>query len=636
MKTIRKLLLAVLALLAVCVLTGCGAKVSSDMTVSKDFAGSREIVLDIASDDLEKVEGGIKALEKIIKADIPDEMTYKINHQDDGSEQIVFTITFEDLEGYREKITTILDAGVTEEEEENKIVPEIRFEYSDTYFKKGVVFQENFNNVDLVDWFREGIREAGIITESESNWSETADSIVTIEGVEYTNYGTYSVDSQETTCLNGCDVTTTINLDNTIDRVIVFTAYEETVTALSDKGCELETYLKDFAPKGSEFVAEKDENGNYTYTFTLHAADAKDLVKQTNTVMQTSGNKFATKVALDKKKLGIATVSVTEAIDASFYMNYGGYYSNPVVSRVYVYENASLMTGPEEVSYYSEESGVSYRPLLDQSYTFAFDWEILFEDITFDVKSEGSDKVSVIFDCKLGDSLTKEMKQSAIDRVKSFVAEKDVCKASDDGVKLTFTGEPALVQSQLNATLRAASGNANDETEYVTLKKLSFSTASLFTDGVSYQMDYDFSPLFKAGSMKFEESEGLLSSKYFQGSINTDEEGEKTLYLSGSVAVYEISPAVLFIILAVVFLLLAVGGIVLGVLNIKSLLAYIAVCKERKAQAPAVAAAPVAAPQEANEEASECDEAPVAPVAAPVAAPAAQEAATDDEEEDIL
>ena len=188
MKTIRKLLLAVLALLAVCVLTGCGAKVSSDMTVSKDFAGSREIVLDIASDDLEKVEGGIKALEKIIKADIPDEMTYKINHQDDGSEQIVFTITFEDLEGYREKITTILDAGVTEEEEENKIVPEIRFEYSDTYFKKGVVFQENFNNVDLVDWFREGIREAGIITESESNWSETADSIVTIEGVEYTNY----------------------------------------------------------------------------------------------------------------------------------------------------------------------------------------------------------------------------------------------------------------------------------------------------------------------------------------------------------------------------------------------------------------------------------------------------------------
>ncbi|MEE0928820.1 MAG: hypothetical protein UIG59_06480 [Acutalibacteraceae bacterium] len=578
MKVFRRILLLMAFCLMVFVMAGCGATVSTDMTVDKDFNGSRVITLEISSDDLGDVDGGITGLETVITENIPDGMSYTISDATDGK-NIVFTIEFKGLTDYRNKVNAIINAGITEEEKAqgDALTPEITYERHDSYFKKGVKFEENFDSVDLLDWFREGLRKAAIISESESNWYENGDHFITIEGVQHEVYGDFEVDTQEKNCIDDCEISTQLLLDNTIIRTIEFSAYKDTIDSLAAAGCKLEDYLKNLATDGIEFTSKTDESSNAVYTFVITAANPQELVEKTNKVLQSKTNVFSFESVLDKENIGMAKVTVSELVDASFYVDYD---SDNVYSQLLIYNNAiptGANCGNSEISFDLKHGGIFYSAQPTLTYTFKLDWQIQFENITFDIEPAGKDKIKVTLDCKHGDALSDEMKQSAIDRIVSFFKDEKNYKTSDDGVVITFSGNVAEVEKQINQLVCAAAGKdyTEDETSYFSVEKKEFKTKSLFTSGAAFYVDYDFDPLISNTNMKVKEKDNLFGSKQFVGGFKNDE--DKTALVScGDVNVYVTNLNYLAVVLAFLCFAAVVFGAVMLLRSIKPLKEYAA------------------------------------------------------------
>ncbi len=608
------------------IFAGCGATISTEMDIDKNFAGSRVITLDITTDDLSKVTGGIDALENVIKDEKPDVIDYKISDSSDGK-SIVFTIKFDSLKDYRAKVEKLISAGVTKEEKENDdvLVPTVAYERNESYFKKGIKFKENFSSVSLLDWFKEGIREAEIISESESNWYEMGNNLLTIEGKEYSPSSTFEVVEQEETCLNNVEVKTVVLQDNTIERSITFYANEETISDLAAKGCVLKDYLGGLAPEGAEFTNNEEE---YSYTIKFTCANAEEVVTKTNAILQSENNAFTFDSVPNAEKLGYADITLNEAIDASFYLNYDSYY-NPVRSIFKVYNNAEVLSGTvgeANVSYSGEEDGIRYSPNATSTYNFKLSWLIEFKDIEFDITSSGKDKIKVELDCKLAEELSSEMKTAAIDRIKGILNEENY-NAADDGITITFSGKTDEVIGKVN---QFSGGESGQIAEFFNIEKYEFETPSLFTSGVAYSVEYDFENIFGKSEFKVTEKEGLLGSKYFKGDAYKNDDGDVRLPSSGSTDIYEINLSIVALIFAVLSLAFVVVGVILLLKSLKSFKEYLAYIKENK---PVKAATNVAVPAYAEVPT------PVAvetPAETQVVAPAVGAVAETQEEEDVL
>lgn len=593
--------------LMVLVLAGCGANVSTSMTIDENFAGKRDITLTLDSSDVSEITGGMAGLETVAKDNIPKEMSYKLN----GNE-LVFTINFTDINDYRAKVASIIAAGVTEEEkasEDELLSPVVTYERNDSPFKKGVIFKENFTSVDLLDWYREALRVANIINESESNWYETGTNAVSIEGVEYSNSSKFNVQEQENTCLSHCNVQTSLAVDGTIVRTITFSANQTTIEELSGKGCELESYLKALAGKDVEFEAVKDEDNGYTdYIFTITTDSAEELVKSTNAIMQNQSTKFSLETKIDEERPGIAHVTVDEMLDGSFYLDYS--YGSKLQHELFIYNNSELISatsGESKITYSQNNGGISYYPNSSLEYKFEFDWKIEFEKINLTITPSGKEEIEVSFDCAFSEDLSDEMKQSAIERVKGFF-DSEKYKETDDGISFSFSGGIAAVTEEINKLMAKADDNADiteNPTAYFSVGDINdFEPQALFANGSRCNVSYDFTPLFGNANLFVDQNEGFLNSKYYQD-VMTNDDGEYYIAASGSVAIYSIGFSWIMAIIAVVCLLVVVFGVIFGLKNLDEFKNYIKALKEKKAAAvPAQTVAKVEAPVQAPVEAA--------------------------------
>lgn len=630
MKKFCKYLLLLIPILVFCIFTGCGAKVSTDMTVDKNFAGDRKIILEIDNDDLDEVDGGIKGLEKVIKANIPKEMNYAISNYS-GGKKITFKINFTSIKDYRSKVNKIIQAGVTGDEDAKTV--EVNYERNESYFKKGILFNENFSSIDLLDWFREGLRKADIISESESNWYETGSTKLTLEGEEYSSI---SVNTQENTCLNNAVVTTKVLVNNTFERTITFNASEETVQALNEKGCVLKDYMGALAPKDCEFsyVDDSEEDEWIKCVFEFKADTAEDLVEKTNAIMQTKTNSVSLESAVNPDKLGYANVEYSELLDGSFYLNYESYYSTPLSSNLQIYNNTTILDakkGDADLSYNNNEGDISYSASSTQAATFNMEWQIEFSEIELSVDSKGKDKITLDLNCSLSDDLNDEMKKSAIDRMKSFFASEDEYEATDDNFTFALSGEYSEVSDQLNVILNKALDqdyNSEDGVSYINIQKNEFKTNSILSTASSYSLDFNVTPLFGNTKIKVDESKNVLGCKYYVGDTETNEDGEVFITSNGSFNVYEVKLSIVVAIILVLSGLLFIFGIIFLLCGIKPLKEYIEHKKACKAEAAKIQAAQQAAIQDAQPVEPPVVETPVAetPVSEEsVEAPASEE-----------
>lgn len=154
-KRISAGLLVVLAF----VLSACGATVDTVFKVNQDGSGSRVMNLTVSKSDFDDyVTGGVGAIQGIIDANMPSQMSASAITEKDGKYNLSFTIAFDNPEQYTEKALAILAAG-----------PETSTDYlstmvlADSPFRSGLTIDENFSSQSLLGWFEDAVEKASIV-----------------------------------------------------------------------------------------------------------------------------------------------------------------------------------------------------------------------------------------------------------------------------------------------------------------------------------------------------------------------------------------------------------------------------------------------------------------------------------------
>ena len=633
MRKVKYLLLIAVLTLTLILLTGCGANVSTAMdldTADGGFSGSRVITLLIDNDDLQYVTGGLSGLETVLQASLPADLTYAVSAPSETQSQITFTLSFTNLEDYKTKVSNLLAADVN-----NEIVPEITYHKFDTMFRKELTFKENFDSSDLLMWYFNALETANIISESSSNWYEMGGNTLVVDGTELSVYGyDYEYSRKTDYYLDDCDVVTVMNPEGTYDRTITFRAYDSTLEDLAEVSDDFTGYMKALAPEGVAFTSGKSENNSsltdFTYTMTGLSADA--IVANTNAIMQNENNSFSVSIAPQEGTPGIAKVTITEALDISFYM--GGSYHN-ASSQICVFPNFSLTEG--DASNYDDKLHYSAYP--GETYTFVGEWLVGYEKAELSVSATGKDTLEVIMTFTANTALAEDIREIPFAALEAACGNGGSYREDGNTAVCTFSGTSAETAAALNAFVRAYTDDDNlyqdpeDAPVYCEIELEEMVTASKFTNGILGSMYLNLSPLLEDMPVYVTAAEDsvLLTQ------LEADEEGAlyDDSYVSISFAIKSVNW--LTCILTGVFAILLVGGIVMCILSLGEYKKLLLQCKEKaarakEAKAAAAAAAPVAAPVAAP---AAVPDAPQAAAPAP-AAEAQPSAAEKEEEEELL
>ncbi len=568
-KSIRNMILGGLFLLVLCLFCGCGATVDTNMTIEDGFTGDRTISLTIDSEDLtEYVTGGITGLETVITENIPSEMTYDITTNESGASVINFHITFSSLEDYKTKVTAILTAGGFTE------APEIEYDRQDNPFKQGVVFTEDFDSIDLMEWYKNALQTAGIISESStSNWYERGQGTVAVAGMEFSeNYDIYINEMVDNT-LNDIDVETTVSMDGSIVRVVDLCVSDSTYTTLKENGCTLDTYLKELVSDPDTLVREKEEYSNYHhFIVTLHAANAGELAEKTNKLLKTEGNTFGWEVVTKEDAPGYGIITVKETLNTSFYVN-----SYCTTSAVKIFENAQLNDGEAE-NIYSSESGFRYSPNGEEVQA-SLTWKIGFEKVELDVTAYGKENLKAELKFTVNETFDESLRASAFSSVENYAGKFQVEK-EENVLTVSVKGTVKEVTQALN---ELAKGPSAMEMDFVTIEMHDASTPSPFTSGKKVVMEYDFSELIGESVPIVLSKDGNVYLSY----VAEQEDGALWIENNGELSLYKQSVKVFPIILVAVFVLLICGSVLLVLLAKNEILGIITFFKNVKIQKPA-------------------------------------------------
>lgn len=169
--------IAVVALL----LSACGARIDTQLTVDRSGAGTRVMTLTL-SEDQDSLQGGPEAVDASIRRHMPaDVVEYSGITTGPGGELVAtFTVPFEDTADYRSRMIALLAAGDQVWEQGNRFVVE------QSRFVNGAEIEETFTSADLLTWMFNGLLEDGVVAESDaSDMWELGDTTVVYDGISY-------------------------------------------------------------------------------------------------------------------------------------------------------------------------------------------------------------------------------------------------------------------------------------------------------------------------------------------------------------------------------------------------------------------------------------------------------------------
>lgn len=601
---IKKLfvMLVSLAALVLC-LSACGAKVSTKMTVDSDFAGERVISVSLDSSDLEEVTGGAEALDKIAKDNLPEELAYTGEETEDGGYLQTFTLKFSDKNDYVDKVTKLLAITADPESEEEPEIPRVIFENYNTVFKDGLYMDESFTSLELLDWYESAIEDADIISSSRSNWCENTGGELIVDGKSYTTTSAHmDFDRQKTNTLDSCNISTKLNDDGTIDRSITFSASGTTQKKLKEeKNTDIETYFSTLKPENCEMqIRDEEYKSTYVFSFT---SDAAGIVETTNHILQNDNNVFDLTVVPTENEVGMATVTIKETVDASYYT--GRYQST--VSAIELYPNTTLKHtddtesgGTSIVNFSSNE--LRYYATHGIENTFSFDWKISFETTELQMLpgSNGSAKLKLIF--TLPESMDEAVKRSAMDGIKT--------RTEVDGSELEYSASESSCTVSVSGSLEKITENLNlfaGTSDAFEIEQSKLVTASRFTRGFACDITYDFEDVIGDSIITADNEKGALASFYYSGNYKTND----GIPSSGNVSVYSETLNIVYICLLALCVIAFVAGIIGMLVSLKCAIAEIKAAREaaKAAAATTMPVAPTTSEAQAIPEASSVTEA---------------------------
>src|SRR5699024_8496276 len=93
-----------------------------------------------------------------------------------------FTLTFDDVDDYRQKIAALLDASEVPESDRG-----MNIEVSEEQLVTDIVFEEDFYNDDLMGWASTALVEEDVVPGNSSVFTSSGTASVVFDGEEVTN-----------------------------------------------------------------------------------------------------------------------------------------------------------------------------------------------------------------------------------------------------------------------------------------------------------------------------------------------------------------------------------------------------------------------------------------------------------------
>ena len=322
----HRLVVMIAALALLLGLSAC-ADIDTVLKINNDGSGVRTITGTVTADDLKEAKGGVPAIEKVIKANVPKDMTYagKAAGKEPNSTVFTFTIAFKDEAEYKKKVTSILAAGDFSREVTATV------KAYDSPLKKGVEVEENFTSEDLMAWLPPALVKAKVLEESNKEFMSLGKTTVQFDGETYQSSSTINLDKVEDSGFTKVQVITSgIDTDNQLTQSIYYSLPD--VTYQRNKA-GFDKLFKELTPEGGKFTPPTADVDAWTITFPASSVD--DLKKKTDTALKSDSFQFSKKQEVDPRNPMKVNLNVTGAADCTAICK-KGYYQSKIDADFYV------------------------------------------------------------------------------------------------------------------------------------------------------------------------------------------------------------------------------------------------------------------------------------------------------------
>ena len=157
----------------------CGADVNSQLELEEDFSGTRTFAMTMADADAESLAGGLEAATQALETHTPTQLTFEGVEQREDGYSATFTLAFNDLEDYQNKINSLLDASEVPASERDMSV-----ELDEQPLITTLSVQESFYNDDLMGWAADALIGEGVVTDNTTVLTSSGTATVIFNGEE--------------------------------------------------------------------------------------------------------------------------------------------------------------------------------------------------------------------------------------------------------------------------------------------------------------------------------------------------------------------------------------------------------------------------------------------------------------------
>lgn len=288
------------------ILSGCGANISTKLTIDDSFSGSREIVCKVSKEDVNnKFKGGVEKIDEIIKEKCPPEFSYT-KSEDTQNYIYTFLLNFTSKDDYEAKLEKILQRK-----------PHVIFSTRSTFFVKGFRLSEDFDSADMLEWFKKVVREENLIDDVSNLW-EIGDTTIDYLGQTYKTSGKVNLVEIKYEPINKIKIITEEKKDGSFNRVITFQIPNTTLIGLQK---EVEDYMAQRVPKdGNGEWVTTDYGKDFIVTF--DAKTAEEMALKTATVLDSENIRITYQENEENATPFEKEVILEEVLDFSAFASY--------------------------------------------------------------------------------------------------------------------------------------------------------------------------------------------------------------------------------------------------------------------------------------------------------------------------
>lgn len=175
----RARIFAVVAFVAVFILTACGSDVNTQLRLQEDYSGQRQFVMTMADEDAQSLNGGVDGAAQALETHTPDELTFEGIESEEEGYSATFTMNFDDVDDYKHKINALLDVSDIPEADR-----EMDVKIDEQQLVTSIVFEEQFYNDDLMGWAADALVEEQIVSENTTVLTSGGTASVLYDGEE--------------------------------------------------------------------------------------------------------------------------------------------------------------------------------------------------------------------------------------------------------------------------------------------------------------------------------------------------------------------------------------------------------------------------------------------------------------------